>query len=56
MTSLTAPQLQFLLNGLVWTVVLSLLAFAGGGLWGFAVAIGSVLNRRLERRLNAAHR
>jgi polar amino acid transport system permease protein len=39
MTLLTAPQLQFLLQGLVWTVVLSLVAFAGGGLLGFAVAI-----------------
>ncbi|TWO66046.1 amino acid ABC transporter permease [Caenimonas sedimenti] len=39
MTALTVPQLQFLLNGLAWTVVLSLLAFAGGGLLGFAVAI-----------------
>jgi polar amino acid transport system permease protein len=39
LTSLTAPQLQFLLNGLAWTIVLSLLAFAGGGLLGFAVAL-----------------
>jgi polar amino acid transport system permease protein len=39
MTLMTAPQLQFLLQGLVWTVVLSLVAFAGGGLLGFAVAI-----------------
>ena len=51
MTSLTAPQLQFLLNGLVWTVVLSLLASAGGALLGFAVAIGRVYGSRVTRQL-----
>jgi polar amino acid transport system permease protein len=39
MTFLTAPQLHFLLQGLLWTVVLSLVAFTGGGLLGFVVAI-----------------
>jgi len=51
MTSLTAPQLQFLLNGFVWTVVLSLLAFAGGGLLGFGVAIARVYGPRITRQL-----
>jgi polar amino acid transport system permease protein len=50
MTPLTAPQLQFLLNGMVWTVVLSLLAFAGGGLLGFAVAIGRVYGPNVTRQ------
>ena len=39
MTLLSAAQLHYLLQGLLWTVVLSLVAFAGGGLLGFAVAI-----------------
>jgi polar amino acid transport system permease protein len=51
MTSLTPPQLQFLLNGFVWTVVLSLLAFAGGGLLGFGVAIARVYGPRTTRQL-----
>ncbi|HSW03768.1 amino acid ABC transporter permease [Aquabacterium sp.] len=51
MTSLTTPQLQFLLNGLGWTVLLSLLAFAGGGLLGFAVAIARVYGPNVTRQL-----
>ena len=51
MTSLTAPQLQFLLNGFVWTVALSLLAFAGGGLLGFVVALARVYGPRFTRQL-----
>jgi len=51
MTSLTAAQLQFLLNGLVWTVALSLLAFAGGGLLGFMVALARVYGPNLTRRM-----
>ncbi len=51
MTMLNISQLQFLLNGLEWTVVLSLMAFVGGGLLGFIVAIlrvyGPVVTRTL---------
>jgi len=50
MTLLTVPQLLFLLNGFAWTVLLSLLAFAGGGLLGFAVAIGRVYGPAATRR------
>ena len=39
MTGLTSEQLQFLMRGFGWTVVLSLLAFAGGGLLGFLLAL-----------------
>ena len=51
MSALTAPQLHFLLNGLAWTVALSLLAFAGGGLLGFAVAIGRVYGPNITRQM-----
>ena len=51
MSALTAPQLQFLLNGLAWTVALSLLAFAGGGLLGFAVAIARVYGPNITRQM-----
>jgi polar amino acid transport system permease protein len=55
MASLTAPQLLFLLNGLAWTLVLSLLAFAGGGLLGSVVAIARVYGPRATRRLAMAY-
>ena len=51
MSLLTGPQLQFLLQGLLWTVVLSLMAFAGGGLLGFAVAILRVYGAASVRNL-----
>ena len=51
MSALTAPQLLFLFNGLAWTVALSLLAFAGGGLLGFAVAIGRVYGPNITRQM-----
>ncbi len=51
MTLLTGPQLQFLLQGLWWTVVLSLMAFAGGGLLGFVVAILRVYGPAFTRNL-----
>ena len=39
MRFLTSAHLQFLFDGLLWTVGLSLLAFVGGGLLGFVVAL-----------------
>ena len=38
---LNAAHLQYLFNGLLWTVVLSLLGFVGGGILGGAVAVGA---------------
>jgi polar amino acid transport system permease protein len=40
--SLTPDQLLFLLRGFGWTIVLSLLAFAGGGALGFVLALTRV--------------
>jgi polar amino acid transport system permease protein len=51
MTLLTGPQLQFLLQGLCWTAVLSLMAFVGGGLLGFVVAILRVYGPAVTRNL-----
>ena len=42
MTGLTSDQLLFLLRGCGWTIVLSLLAFAGGGALGFVLALTRV--------------
>jgi len=41
-TGLTPAQLLFLLRGFGWTIVLSLLAFVGGGVLGFALALTRV--------------
>ena len=42
MISLTPEQLLFLLRGFGWTIVLSLLAFGGGGVLGFGLALTRV--------------
>ncbi|KQQ89359.1 amino acid ABC transporter permease [Aureimonas sp. Leaf324] len=39
-TAVNLGHLQFLLTGALWTLVLSLMAFIGGGLVGFLVALG----------------
>lgn len=39
-TAINATHLTFLLTGAMWTLVLSLMAFVGGGLVGFLVALG----------------
>lgn len=49
MTSLNAHHLAYLMVGAVWTVGLSLLAFAGGGLGGFAIALCRVSPSRAVR-------
>jgi len=46
---LTAAHLKFLFDGLLWTVGLSLIAFVGGGLLGFLVALGSSYGPRWSR-------
>jgi polar amino acid transport system permease protein len=49
--SLTPEQLLFLLRGFGWTIVLSLLAFAGGGALGFVLALTRVYATRSLRTL-----
>jgi polar amino acid transport system permease protein len=50
-TGLTEQQLLFLLRGFGWTVGLSLLAFAGGGLLGAVLALARVYAARPVRML-----
>jgi polar amino acid transport system permease protein len=50
-TGLTSDQLLFLLRGCGWTIVLSLLAFAGGGALGFVLALTRVYATRPLRTL-----
>jgi polar amino acid transport system permease protein len=50
-----APEFLFLMSGLAWTVLLSIIAFVGGGVVGLLVAIARTSNSRLLRRLTAAY-
>jgi len=50
-TGLTNAQLLFMLHGFGWTIVLSLLAFAGGGVLGFALALARVYAARPVRAM-----
>ncbi len=40
--SLNFAHIEFLLQGTLWTVILSLMAFGGGGLMGFLIALGRI--------------
>ena len=51
MISLSPEQLLFLLRGFGWTIVLSLLAFTGGGALGFVLALVRVYAPRALRTL-----
>ena len=53
--SFNSNHLVFLLHGALWTVVLSGMAFAGGGLVGFGVALARVSANRLLRRVTALY-
>lgn len=54
-TVLNYNHLLFLLNGVLWTLVLSGMAFVGGGLVGFLVAIGRISSSHTIRLLTAAY-
>ncbi|WP_185984811.1 amino acid ABC transporter permease [Aureimonas mangrovi] len=51
----TTNHLIYLLYGLWWTVVLSALAFALGGVAGFIVMLGRISRRRWLRRLTLVY-
>ncbi|MGO4571117.1 amino acid ABC transporter permease [Microvirga sp. 2TAF3] len=52
---LNANHLTFLAQGALWTVVLSVVAFLGGGLLGFMIALGRVSSSRVLRRALAVY-
>ena len=54
-TALTANHLLFLLQGAAWTVGLSLIAFAGGGMLGLVVALCRVSPAKAVRLLTAGY-
>jgi polar amino acid transport system permease protein len=53
--SLSWLHIQYLLVGALWTVALSLLAFAGGGVAGLAVALMRTSRRRVVRQLSGLY-
>jgi polar amino acid transport system permease protein len=46
---------MFLLNGALWTVVLTLMAFVGGGFFGFLVALGRITPSQAVRVVTATY-
>lgn len=54
-TAVNLGHLQFLLTGALWTVVLSLMAFVGGGIGGFLVALGRTAPLKLVRIFAGAY-
>jgi polar amino acid transport system permease protein len=54
MRFLTSAHLQFLFEGVLWTIGLSLLAFLGGGLLGFLVALADCRTQIIKRRIGFA--
>jgi polar amino acid transport system permease protein len=55
MATFGLDQFVFLLHGLKWTALLSLIAFVGGGIFGLAVALARTSARRWLRRLMAGY-
>ncbi|MCV3736457.1 amino acid ABC transporter permease [Rhizobium sp. TRM96647] len=55
MTAFNHNHLLFLLNGVVWTLVLTAMAFVGGGIVGFLVALGRITASRAVRMITAAY-
>ncbi|PRD40599.1 amino acid ABC transporter permease [Phyllobacterium phragmitis] len=50
-SAINSAHLVFLLNGAFWTLVLSLMAFVGGGLGGFVIALGRTSPFKVLRML-----
>ena len=50
-----ANEFLFLLTGLKWTVLLSLVGFVGGGVFGLAIALMRVSERPLMERITAGY-
>ncbi|MCB5205464.1 amino acid ABC transporter permease [Neorhizobium sp. T786] len=54
-TAFNYNHLIFLLNGVLWTLVLTAMAFVGGGILGFLVALGRIAPSRAVRLLTASY-
>jgi len=54
-TTLNINHLQFLLEGAWWTIVLTAMAFIGGGIGGFAVALARIERMRAVRLISGGY-
>ena len=54
-TAINQAHIYFLLQGAFWTLVLSLMAFVGGGIGGFVIALCRVSPSRIIRYLAALY-
>jgi len=54
-TAFNQNHLMFLLEGALWTIVLSGMAFIGGGIVGFIVALGRITPSRAVRLITATY-
>lgn len=50
-----SPELFFLLQGLKWTLLLTIISFFGGGVFGLAIALARVSSIRVLNRFAAAY-
>jgi len=55
MSSIGWPQVAFLLEGLKWTVLLTLISFVGGGVFGLVVALARTAEIKAFRVVTAAY-
>jgi polar amino acid transport system permease protein len=55
MNQFTSVHVVYLLEAARWTILLSLIAFAGGAVLGLALALGRVSKLRILRALSAAY-
>jgi len=49
------PEFWFLLQGLKWTVLLTMISFVGGGIIGLAIALARVSSVKVIQRIAAAY-
>ncbi|MBK4735355.1 amino acid ABC transporter permease [Noviherbaspirillum pedocola] len=55
MTQFSSTHVMYLLQAALWTIALSLIAFAGGGLFGFIIALARTSRSTLARRLASGY-
>ncbi|MDX8440232.1 amino acid ABC transporter permease [Mesorhizobium australafricanum] len=55
MGKLGIPEVLFLLTGLKWTVLLTIISFIGGGIFGLIVALARTSENKILRSLTAAY-
>jgi polar amino acid transport system permease protein len=55
MTQFSSAHVAYLLQAALWTVALSLIAFAGGGLFGFVIALCRTSRSRVARAIASGY-